>query len=135
MALPDVTPEEVAKRYLEGVLLDEFTPEQIQEQIADAIDYLDNRWRAVIESRLASGLLTTRRFTRVISDAVLRVVRNPRGLTSENEGGYGYAQRPDVASGNLWFTADDLESLTGIRPTQAAVPRTVGIALDRGWAP
>jgi hypothetical protein len=134
MALPDVTPEEVAKRYLEGDLLTEFTEPQVQTQIADAIDYLDNRWRAVIESRLASGLLSTRRFTRVVSDAVLRVVRNPRGLSSENEGGYGYAQRPDVASGNLWFTADDLESLTGIRPTQAAVPRTVGIALDRGWA-
>lgn len=133
MALPDVTPQNVADRYLEGDLLTEFTEAQVQTQIEDAIDYLDNRWRAVIESRLASGLLSTRRFTRVISDAVLRVVRNPRGLTSENEGGYGYAQRPDVASGNLWFTADDLESLTGIRPTQAAVPKTVGIALDRGW--
>ena len=130
MASVLVTQDDVANRY-DGVLLEEFLPVYIQTQIADAVDYADSRWSALIESRLASGVLTPNLYKRTIADAVLRVVRNPGGLASENEGGYGYSTRANVASGNLWFTPDDVATLCGA--TTSVMPGTVGIGLDRGW--
>jgi hypothetical protein len=130
MALPEVTPEDVDARY-DGDLLSEFDATYIETQIGDAVDYVGSRWRARVEARLASGDLTVNLFKRVISDAVLRVARNPGGLASENEGGYGYSTRSSVASGNLWFTEDDILSLCG--PLEGNFPGTIGIGLDRGW--
>jgi hypothetical protein len=130
MASVTVTKADVAMRY-DGDLLSEFSDSYIDTQIADAVDYASARWSAQIESRLASGALTPNLYKRVIADAVLRVARNPGGLTSENEGGYGYGIRANVASGNLWFTDDDLVSLLGITPK--GVAGTIGIGLDRGW--
>ena len=130
MASVPVTKEDVAKRY-DGDLLSEFSETYIETQIADAVDYADSRWSALIESRLASGTLTPNLYLRTISDAVLRVARNPGGLASENEGGYGYSTRANVASGNLWFTADDIANLCGV--VSGLTVGTIGIGLDRGW--
>jgi hypothetical protein len=130
MASVEVTKEEVDKRY-DGDLLSEFDEDYIATQIEDAVDFADSRWSAVIESRLASGALTPNLYLRTISDAVLRVIRNPGGIASENEGGYGISTRAAVASGNLWFTADDIANLCGVKGT--AMPGTVSIGLDRRW--
>lgn len=131
MASVIVSKEDVAARY-DGDLLSEFTELYVTTQIADAVDYADSRWLDQINSRLASGKLTANLYKRTISDAVLRVMRNPGGLASENEGGYGYSTRANVASGNLWFTDDDIANLIGAQGS--ALPGTVGIGLDRGWA-
>lgn len=133
MASVTVTVPDVVGRYLEGDLLSEFTEAQVQTQITDAVDWSDLRWRAKIESRLASGVLTANLYKRTVADAVLRVMRNPGGLASENEGGYGYSTRAAVASGNLWFTADDIETLSGEKLNEAMPPGTVGIGLAPGW--
>jgi hypothetical protein len=131
MASVTVEVADVVSRYLEGDLLSEFTNDQVQTQITDAIDWADSRWLGAINARLASGKLTPNLYKRTISDAVLRVMRNPGGLASEGEGGYNYSTRPAVASGNLWFTADDLATLTGL--TTLTLPSTIGVGLDRGW--
>jgi hypothetical protein len=131
MASVTVEVADVVARYLEGDLLSEFTNDQVQTQITDAVDWADVRWLAAINARLASGKLTPNLYKRTISDAVLRVMRNPGGLASEGEGGYNYATRPAVASGNLWYTADDLMTLTGF--SFSSLPSTIGVRMDRGW--
>jgi hypothetical protein len=131
MASVTVEVADVVSRYLEGDLLSEFTSAQVQTQITDAVDWADSRWLGAINARLASGKLTANLYKRTISDAVLRVMRNPGGLASEGELGYNYTTRAAVASGNLWFTADDLATLTGL--SALALPSTIGVSLDRGW--
>lgn len=133
MASVTVSVQDVVDRYLEGDLLAEFTAGQVQTQITDAVDWADSRWLTLINGRLASGKLSANLYKRTVADAVLRVMRNPGGLAAEHEGGVGYSTRPAVASGNLWFTADDIATLTGIAPSR--VPFTAGVQLDRGWAP
>lgn len=130
MASVTVTKEDVAARY-DGDLLSEFTAAYIETQIADAVDFADTRWRAKIESRLASGDLTPNLYKRTIANAVLRVARNPGGLASESEGGYSYGTRAEVSSGDLWFTDKEVANLTGVKPSM--LPGTVGIGLDPGW--
>jgi hypothetical protein len=103
--------------------------------VADAVALADDRWRVKIESRLASGTLSPDSYKRIIANAVLRVLRNPEGYSSENEGGYGNSRRATVASGDLWFTGDEIEQLTGISPKPSSVPGTISIGLDSGWAP
>lgn len=131
MDIPNVEVNDVAARY-EGDLLAEFRADYLTTQVGDAVAFATSRWRAPIMARLASGHLTESLWKRTISDAVLRVLRNPGGYASENEGGYGYSTRASVASGNLWFTDTDIETLCG--PEQSFGLGTVGIGLDRGWS-
>lgn len=122
MASVKVEYDDVAKRY-EGDL-GRFTKTFVETQIADAVDYADARWGSFIEGRLAAKVLTPGLYQRVIADAVLRVLRNPQGLASEGDGGYSYTTRATVASGNLWFTQDDVELLSGT-VTQVVMPGTI----------
>lgn len=130
MALPEVTVQDIANRY-EGDLMNEFRESYLQAQLGDAVSYVTTRWRARIEERLAAGLLDENLYRRAIADAVLRVTRNPNGLASEGEGGYNWSSRATVASGNLWFTDADIDTLIG--PEVTGFPGTIGIGLDRGW--
>lgn len=122
MASVTVGYDDVAKRY-EGDL-GRFPKEFVETQISDAVDYADARWGSFIEGRLAAKVLTPGLYQRVIADAVLRVLRNPQGLASEGDGGYSYTTRATVASGNLWFTQDDVELLSGT-VTQVVMPGTI----------
>lgn len=128
MGAVQVSAQDVANRY-EGDLLNQFTAAYIEQQIEDAVDYADARWSVKMNARLASGVLTQNLYKRIIADAVLRVIRNPGGLASENDGSYGYATRAAVASGNLWFTDADQEILTGA--AGRITPGTVRI--NPGW--
>ncbi len=130
MALPEMTIQDVADRY-EGSLEDEFESRYLLAQLGDAIDFAASRWRSRIEERLRSGELTPNLYKRVISDAVMRVVRNPAGYSAENEGGYGYSTRASVASGNLWFTDTDITTLIG--PDLMLGPGTIALGIDHGW--
>lgn len=133
MASVTITVADVAARY-EGELLDEFREEYVQQQVTDAVAFVDDTWRAKVEARLSGGQLSATTYKRIIATAVLRVIRNPDGYTSENEGGYGNSRRADVASGNLWFTSSDIEALTGTSAQTTVLPGTVSIGLDRGWS-
>jgi hypothetical protein len=63
--------------------------------------------------------------------AVLRVLRNPEGIQSETEGNYSYKVNPITASGNVWYTKDELADL-GVGVT-ADKPRTVFATNRYGW--
>lgn len=64
--------------------------------------------------------------------AVMRVIRDPEGMQSETEGNYSYKRNPIVASGNIWFTKDELADL-GITTATTAKPRTVWATTRYGW--
>lgn len=126
-----VTVEDVQNRY-EGDLGTRFQEKYLMEKIADAQDLIDSRLPSVA-GRLAGGSLTTRTYKRVVSDVVLRVLRNPEGFTSESEGGVSYSRSAVVSSGNLWLTAQDVADLTG-RQSSSYGPGTVGVGVQAGWA-
>ena len=133
MASVTVTTEDLQARWEEGNLTDQFDPAYLDAQVADAIDDADARWSARIESRLTSGVLTPNRYKRIIADAVFRVIRNPEGFRTENNGTYGYGRDTNVASGSLFFTPDDIALLTGTSPG-SFTPSTIKVRLDRGWS-
>ncbi len=128
-SIPEVSVDDVVSRFLEGNLLDQFTAEQIETQITDACDYVAGRWGTALQTRLSGGQLTANLFKRIIANAVLRVLRNPEGYTSESEGGYSYGLRATVSSGDLWFTDDEVAMLSGAGQTLA--PGSIAIGLDR----
>nr|WP_231744699.1 Gp19/Gp15/Gp42 family protein [Mycobacterium sp. GA-1199] len=61
------------------------------------------------------------------AEAVLRVVRNPEGLFSEQDGSYGYQLSREAADNSLRITAEEWERL-GIKPSRMfqIVPRIGG---------
>lgn len=124
----EITPEDVDRRY-HGDLFATFTREEVQDQIDDAIAWIEAA-HSCVKRRLASGLLPERAYMRIVIDMVLRVLRNPEGIKDENDGTYSYGLQATVASGNFWLTKDEKAILCG--STSSGVG-SVGIALDRGW--
>ncbi|OBJ26866.1 Gp19/Gp15/Gp42 family protein [Mycobacterium colombiense] len=61
-------------------------------------------------------------------EAVLRVIRNPEGLYSEQDGSYGYQLSREAADNSLRITAEEWERL-GLKPSKMfqIVPNTGGI--------
>lgn len=51
------------------------------------------------------------------AEAVLRVIRNPDGLFSEQDGSYGYQLSREAADNSLRITAEEWERL-GIKPSR-----------------
>lgn len=131
MASVQVSADDVQARF-EGDL-GAFDPKLVTTMIQDAVDYADRRWGLVIEQQLANGNLTANLYKRTIAIAVLRVLRNPQGYASEGDAGYSYSLRAQVASGSLWFTDDEIETLTG--PQSKTVPRMMRLGLEPGWGP
>lgn len=64
--------------------------------------------------------------------AVLRVLRNPEGFSSESEGNYSYELSPIVASANIWYTKEELADL-GVVTSSTVRPRTVFAKTRYGW--
>lgn len=62
----------------------------------------------------------------LIIRAVMRVLRNPEGFTSESEGTYNYNLSQRVASGSIWFPDDEIGML---------VPVGVGVGSIRMHVP
>lgn len=65
-----------------------------------------------------------------VLNAVMRVLRDPEGIQSETEGNYSYKRNPIVASGNIWFTKDELADLGAVTTDR---PRTVYAKTRYGW--
>ncbi|SRX93246.1 hypothetical protein MSP7336_01482 [Mycobacterium shimoidei] len=51
------------------------------------------------------------------AEAVLRVIRNPEGLFSEQDGSYGYQLSREAADNSLRITAEEWERL-GVKPSK-----------------
>lgn len=129
MALPDVTRIALNKHY-EGDLSD-FTVEFVQGRLDEVVDKIESRWGGVVSARLASGALKQRLYEAVVCRVASRVLRNPEGYRSEQEGGYQYNLSAAVASGTLWFTDDDIRDLTGSGPNGATAVGTARVSRDR----
>lgn len=64
-----------------------------------------------IPARLDDGRLSVETLNDVIADMVLRVVRNPAGISSEQAGEYSYRLNWSAASGRIHITREDLANL------------------------
>lgn len=110
LLVPDLTDLEVRSE----LDLADFKPAYLENLLRQAVDRITTRWGARVSARLASGALSEELFKDVVSRSVMRVLRNPAGFTSEQEGNYQYSTRAQVASGYLWFTDDDVIDLLGV---------------------
>jgi hypothetical protein len=52
----------------------------------------------------------------VLENAVLRVLRNPEGASTESEGDYSIGYNPLDAAGNIWFPTADIDLLAPSSP-------------------
>lgn len=64
-----------------------------------------------LKERVDSGDLDKEFVADKVATAVLRVIRNPEGLSNESEGNYSYGLANRVASGDLWYQEKDLNDL------------------------
>lgn len=126
MSLPAVHLDELKDRYYDDDFDTKWRPQYLTVKLADAVALIQQSYPTV-EARLESGALLLQNYHRVVCDAVLRIIENPKGLASESEGGYAYATRPVVASGDLWLTQKDIDLLFG--RTQSADMGTVSIGV------
>lgn len=115
----------------EGQLDLEGLDEWYQEKIDEAVRLLIRKV-PTIETRMAAGQLDPLFVKDKVLGAVMRVLRDPEGYESETEGNYGYKRNPIVASGNIWYTADELADL-GLGLSEVAKPRTVYAKTRYGW--
>ena len=112
VALPEVTYKHVIDHY-EGDPEILGSESYVTTKIAYTVRKLAGRYGRVIAARINEGLLDPELFADVVAEAVLRVVRNPEGFTTEQQGNYSYGVRANVASGYLMFTSDNITDLIG----------------------
>ncbi len=72
-----------------------------------------------LESRLAAGLVPAGLVVRVVSDAVLRVLKNPDGFRTETVGGWS-GTRDGVVAG-IYIDPADLALLAASRPRGGSI--------------
>lgn len=113
----------------EGELDLENLDEWYQEKLDEAVRLLIRKVPTVV-ARMAAGSIDPDFVKDKVVGAVLRVLRNPEGIQSETEGNYSYKVNPITASGNVWFTKDELADLGAVR---ADKPRTVFASNRYGW--
>lgn len=68
-----------------------------------------------LDDQVGDGTIEQDLLVKIEADAVLRVLRNPRGFRSEQDGDYSYSRDSAGASGRLGLTDDewDLLGLSG----------------------
>ena len=98
-----------------------------QRKVDEAVRLLLRKCPNLLE-RIDSGKLEKEFVEDTVAKAVLRVVRNPIGLTSESEGNYSYSLGNRVASGDIWYPDNELAALGC---GDAGLPRTIRVNL--GW--
>lgn len=129
MALPDVSVAQFGVNY-EGDVA-QFDEAFLENKLGVVVDKITNRWGVLVQSRLDSGALTERLYAAIVAEAVLRLVRNPDGYRTEQEGTYSYTLSAAVAAGYLYFTAENVQDLTGIDPKGSNVFGTARIGIMR----
>ena len=124
VTLPEVTYEWVCDAY-EGDPDELGRETYVKSKIRHTTVKLKTRFGRRIAERLASGQLEEDLYRDTVAEAVLRVVRNPEGYTTEQQGNYSYGLRAVVASGYLMFTADNMLDLLG-EPSPVIGTFTIG---------
>lgn len=128
VTLPEVTYEWVCDAY-EGDADELGRESYVKSKIRHTVSKLKTRFGRRIAERLASGHLEEDLYMDTVAEAVLRVVRNPEGFTTEQQGNYSYGLRTVVAAGYLMFTAENMLDLLG---EPSPVIGTFAIGDDRG---
>lgn len=92
--------------------------EQVERQILRRIPDLADQ--------ITDGTIDQDDVVDIEAEAVLRVIRNPEGLFSEQDGSYGYQLSREAADNRLRITAEEWERL-GIKPSRmfSIVPNPV----------
>lgn len=112
--------------------LDEWYQDKIDEAVRLLIRKIPNLVSRIAAHDAAAGTGLDPLFVKdKVMGAVLRVLRDPEGLSEESEGNYSYKRNPVVASANIWYTKDELADL-GLTST-ADKPRTVWASTRYGW--
>lgn len=123
-----ISSDDVALSYEGTIAVSEvaWVERKIDEAVRDLVGLIP-----CIPARIASGALDADLVTDKVVGAVLRVVRNPKGIESEGEGDYNIKLKNTVASGDIWFQEKDLDLL---RPQgRKHRPRTVHARATQGW--
>lgn len=125
----NITSDDVDKSYEGTIAVSEvsWVEQKIDEAVRDLIGLIPS-----IPSRIAKKELDAELVKDKIVGAVLRVVRNPKGIETEGEGDYNIRLRATVASGDIWFQEKDL-ILLGWKPIKKLTPRTVRSKATPGW--
>lgn len=107
-------------------ITDRWRPLSDQEQ-TNAEAFLEDAWeellsrRPAMEANLTAGTVRERNVVRVLCAAVLRVLKNPDGYEQESVDDWSGRRGDLTASGLLYFTDDELGSVT---PTPAGGSRS-----------
>jgi hypothetical protein len=120
---------EIAARY-EGHIDALGTPQWLNTQIADTVAYIATRVPTAIP-RLISRQLSLRDFYRIVAAVVLRIARNPGGITQETEGGHSIGLSQAVAAGYVILRPEDIDILAGV--TSDLGFGTIDVGFHRGW--
>jgi hypothetical protein len=95
----------------------------------DYVDYLiDKAERLVrdkvptLDARITAGRLTDSTVGDVVVDMVVRLLRNPEGLSSESAGDYSYQRNAATGEGRLFLRPDELARLLGNPGQVSSVP-------------
>lgn len=103
------TVEDVAARW--GQTPDTAMTALIEKRLGDVERMIERRFREedlpTIQAQITANELLAEDVEQVESDAVLRLVRNPEGFLSENDGSYSYRVIESLASGKLEITAEE----------------------------
>lgn len=119
------TLEDVQARY--HLPIDESMEALVAARLQDAEDMIRGRIPD-LDERIDQGLLPANTVIRVISDAVIRLVRNPDGYISETDGNYTYQLSFDGGGSDLTITPSEWWDL-GLRNKV----RVVHVGLELPW--
>ncbi|WP_158169976.1 Gp19/Gp15/Gp42 family protein [Mycolicibacterium smegmatis] len=109
--MPYATPSDVAARL--GRELTEQETSLVSTRLEDA-ERMILRKIPDLADKISAGDIDVADVKQVEAEAVLRLVRNPEGYASEQDGTYGYTFSRDLASGKLEITREEWEML-GLR--------------------
>lgn len=102
-----------------GRVLDESEQQIVETRLDDAEELIFFRIPDLAQ-KIADGKIRERLVVMVEAEAVMRLIKNPEGFTSETDGNYTYQISARVASGRLTIE-DDEWKLLGVRSSVGMV--------------
>lgn len=111
------TPTDIEERL--GRTLEPAEVTQVATRLDDAEELIRLRIPD-LDDRITAGTLRERLVVMVEAEAVMRLIRNPDGITQETDGNYSYSVSSAVASGRLTIEPNEWY-LLGIRASIALI--------------
>jgi hypothetical protein len=86
-----------------------------------------------IPSRIAVGSLDEETVKDLVLKAVMRVIRNVKGLTQVGEEGVNMSFNSNVSSGDLWFSKADLELVALVTRITSPPQKAKAYRINQWW--